>query len=81
MTADEQIEMLANYIMANCPFEIEPEDGACRAAARLLDRLSGGIKEALLELGVPGEGYLAPVDNAVKVLTKALGHWGEGTEN
>ncbi len=36
------------------------------------DRLEGFIKRALDELGVPNEGYPAPVANAVEFLKEAL---------
>lgn len=35
-------------------------------------KLETAIEKALEELGVPGEGYPAPVTNAVEVLQKAL---------
>lgn len=35
---------------------------------KLYDNLTWRINKALEELGVPGEGYPAPVDNAVELL-------------
>jgi hypothetical protein len=74
MSAESQIDLLAKYILKECPAEIGNE-GAGDVAVRLLDRLSSGIKKVLNELGVPGEGYPAPVANAVYILHDALGAW------
>ena len=74
-------EELANYIMANCPFQISaafPEgESAVAVAVRLMDRMADGIGKALSELGIPNEGYPAPVANAVEILQQALGQWGK----
>ena len=83
---DDQIDLLANYIMAHCPFEIGGGDprhgeGAVEVAIRLMGRMADGIERALHELGVPGEGYPAPVANAVEILQTAFGLWGQGLEN
>lgn len=71
--------------MARCPFEIGEGDpkhgeGAGDVAIRLIGRMADGIERALAELGMPGEDYPAPVANAVKILHKALGLWGQGLE-
>ena len=38
-----------------------------------VEQLEGAIRRALDELGVPGEGYPAPVVEAVTILRAALG--------
>ena len=68
MMTDNQINKLADYILAHCPSEIGPSDGAVSVATRLMGRMAEGIKSALNELGVPGKNYPAPVANAVEVL-------------
>jgi|SRR3990172_7281903 len=59
--------------------EVERLHAALAAKEEALQRLVGGIKHALSELGVPGPGYPAPVDEAVKqlnaALTEALSTW------
>lgn len=75
----EQLQLLANFIQANCPFEIGDE-GAGSVAIRVMGRMAEGIKTALSELGVPQPGYPAPVANAVEILTKSYGEWGKGLE-
>ena len=84
--AETQTGLLANYIMAHCPFEIgrgDPEHGedAVEVAVRLMQRIADGIDRALLELGVPGENYPAPAATAVEILKRVFGLWGQGLEN
>jgi hypothetical protein len=38
----------------------------------MTDDLVNGIRRALAELGVPGEGYPAPVANAIAILEETL---------
>lgn len=80
---EARIDVLANFIMAHCPFEIglpipEEGEGVVEVAVRLLERMADGIHRALGELGVPDENYPAPVANAVEILREAFGLWGEG---
>ena len=46
-----------------------------------MGRMADGIKRALSELGVPGEGYPASVANAVEILRAAFGLWGQGLDS
>lgn len=48
---------------------------------RLMGRMADGIDRSLHELGVPGEGYPAPVANAVEILEEAFGLWEHGLDN
>lgn len=77
MSAKSQVKLLANYILSHCPGEII-DGGAGDVAVYLLERFATNVQAALNELGVPGEGYPAPVANAVEFLNAALGKWGQG---
>ncbi len=72
MSAEEQTELLANYIMANVPGEPSRDEGAGRCAVRLLAEYRGAFQRIMNELGVPGPGYPAPVANAWEIAAKAI---------
>jgi len=71
MSARQQTEIVANWIMQNCPEEIGNE-GAGDVAIRLLEKYRNALLGILNELGVPGEGYPAPVTNAYDYAKNAL---------
>ena len=70
----EQIEILANFIMAKIPGEPSQNEGAGDTAIRLLSVYRAAMSDALNEIGVPGPGYPANVAMAHKVLHSALWH-------
>lgn len=76
MSAEDQVNGLAAYIMAEIPGEPSKSEGAGETAVRLLTGYREAMQAALNELGVPDESYPAPVANAVDLLNGALG---EGT--
>ena len=69
----DQIGMLADYIMANCPFEIGDE-GAGDVAIRVMGRMASGIERALTEL--EREPTPHTITNAEEILKEAFGQWG-----
>ena len=71
MSAKQQNEIVANWIMKNCSEEIGNE-GAGDVAVRLLDKYRSALVKIMSELGVPGEGYLMPVANAYEFAKDAL---------
>jgi len=82
-----QIELLGNYIMANCPLEIgvpcpEVGEGAGDVAIRMMGRMANGIEDVLHELEIPRHGHLPslPLEDITETLRGALGLWGKGVE-
>ena len=73
MTASEQTEILANYIMAEIPGEPSQSEGAGETAVRVLRSYREAFRNIMNELGVPGDGYPAPVWNAYEIAREALG--------
>lgn len=83
---ETQTGLLGTYILKHCPLEANRNDlpkgeSPVDVAVRVMGRMADGIDQALHELGVPGEGYPAPVANAVELLKRAFGLWGQGLEN
>jgi len=71
----DQIELLADYIVANCPREII-DGGAGDVAIRVIGRMAKGIEDALSSLlGAEHVGG-GSVAVAVALLQDALGQWG-----
>lgn len=71
--AEQEIEVLANYIMREIPGEPSLNQGAGDTAVRLLKRYRFGFKLIMDELGVPDDNYPAPVANARAAAKAALG--------
>jgi len=67
----KQIDLVANWIMANCSEEIG-DGGACDVAVRLLEKYHTALTKIMSELGIPGKGYLMPVANAWEFAKDAL---------
>jgi hypothetical protein len=62
-----------DWTLAECPREdVARFIALAPDLARLVEELGGALEAALQELGVPGEGYPAPVANAVEILKVAL---------
>ncbi len=72
MSAEQQTELLANYIMANVPGEPSLSEGAGECAVRLLVHYRDALERVKAELGVPGPDYPMPVANAWKIADKTL---------
>lgn len=72
MSADQQTQILADYIMANVPGEPSRDEGAGACAVRLLDKYRTALGRVMNELGVPDENYPAPVANAYEIAGHAL---------
>lgn len=69
-----QIEILADYIIAEIPGEPSAGcGGAGSCAVRLLKEHRDAFRAIMAEIGVPGPGYPAPVANAYDIAKKALG--------
>jgi len=73
MTAEQQTELLANYIMFQVPGEPSQDEGAGRCAARLLRKYRTALARIMSELGVPGSGYPTPAANAHEIAKQTLG--------
>ena len=73
----EQIEVLANFIMSHCPFEIENE-APIAVAIRVMGRMARGIEHALFELNIPDGSQADRAAWTEGVLRGALGQWGKG---
>ena len=73
MSAEQQTEILANYIMAEIPGEPSLNEGAGNTAVRILKRYRFGFELIMNELGVPDKNYPAPVANAYQAARTALG--------
>ena len=69
--AKNQLDLVANWIQANCSEEIGDE-GAGDVAVRLLEKYRTSLAKIMSELGIPGEGYLMPVANAWEFAKDAL---------
>ena len=72
MTARQQIDVLANYIMAEIPGEPSRSEGAGDTAMRLLKKYRAALQSAKSELGVPGDYHPMPTVNAHRILEEAL---------
>jgi hypothetical protein len=71
MSAEEQIDLLADYIMAEIPKEIF-DGGAGDVAVKVLKKHRKAFRDIMNELGVPGDGYPAPVANAYRIAELTL---------
>lgn len=71
MSAENQVDQLAKWILANIPEEIGNE-GAGDVAIRVLEKYHSALRGVMAELGVPGAGYPAPAANAYEVARDAL---------
>ena len=78
MSAEQQIEVVANYIMAHVPGEPSRSEGAGDCAVRLLTTYRAALVQIMRELGVPNAGYPSSVANAYEIAWLTLG--GEGVE-
>ena len=72
MSADQQNELVANYIMANVPGEPSRDEGAGDCAVRLLDKYRTALLGIMRELGGPSASYPAPIANAYDIARLAL---------
>lgn len=72
MSAEQQTEIVANYILKNCPGSIRNE-GAGETAVRLLDRYRSAINGIIGELAELQTGIPGPADNAFRIAAEALG--------
>ena len=72
MSAAQQIEVLANYIMDNVPGEPSHSEGAGDCAVRLLRQYRTALVYVMSELGVPDMDYPTPVANAWHIAKQAL---------
>ena len=74
MSANQQVKILADYIMMEIPGAPSGDDGgAGDTAIRLLKQYRRGFTEIMSELGVPGEGYPMPAANAYEIAKRELG--------
>jgi hypothetical protein len=71
MSAEGQIDLLANYIMEEMPEEIF-DGGACTVAVAVLKKYREAFRDIMNELGVPGDEYPAPVANAYRIAERIL---------
>lgn len=78
MTAKEQNQLLANYIMAEIPGEPSQSEGPGICAMRLLRQYREGFEKIMAELGVPDENYPANVANAYEIAKHCF--WGNVSE-
>jgi len=74
MSAEQQISVLANYIMAEVPNEPSCNEGAGDTAVRILRQYRSALERIMRELGVPQQDYPAPVENAYKIAEDTLGY-------
>ena len=72
MSAKSEVKTVADYIMAHVPGEPSRDEGAGVCAVRLLRKYRRTLTGIMNELGVPGEGYLAPVANAYEIARQVL---------
>lgn len=72
MSAEQQIKVLADYIMGNIPGEPSRDEGAGTCAVRLLTEYRSAFDRIMHELGVPGPDYLTPVANAYEIAAEML---------
>jgi hypothetical protein len=68
----EQIDRLAEFIMAMVPGEPSLSEGAVDCAIRVMRKWRYAIEDALKEIGVPTDAYPAPIANAAEKLEAAL---------
>ncbi len=71
MSAESQIELLADYILHECPNEIT-DGGAGEVAVKIITKYRKAFDDIMHELGVPGEGYPAPVANAYEIAKQMI---------
>ena len=67
-----QLDILAEYIMAEIPGEPSHSEGVGDCAVRMLKFYRDALSKVKQELGVPGPGYMAPVANAYDIADAAL---------
>lgn len=72
MSAEQQIGLLADYILAEVDGEPSSSEGAGDCAVRLLKKYRRATQDAINNIGVPQPGYIAPVAAAYEVLMEAL---------
>lgn len=72
MSARQQIDILASYIMADVPGEPSRSEGAGDTAVRVLKQYRQALDDIMRELGVPQPGYPTPVSNAYKIAQDSL---------
>lgn len=72
MSAEQQIKILADYIMANVPGEPSRSEGAGDTAVRILRRYRAALDLIMYELGVPQPDTPMPVANAYKIAKDTL---------
>ena len=75
-----QVQLLANYIQANCPFEIF-NAGAAEVAIKVMGRMADGVKWALFDLERLDAGNPPPQEKAIALLQEAYGLWGQGLDS
>jgi len=81
MSAEGQIDLLADYIMAEVDGEPSQSEGAGDCAVRLLTKYRKAIRGAMNELGVPGPDYPAPAAEAYQILEDALNSSPQGEQS
>lgn len=72
VSAEDQVQRLADFIMAEIPNEPSQSEGAGDTATRLLGEYRAVMSAAMSELGVPNDHYPAPVANAHAILKRTL---------
>lgn len=72
MGAEKQIELLANFIMAEIEGEPSKDGGAGDCAVRIIKKYRKAMMDAINNIGVPQPGYIAPVAEAYEILANAL---------
>ena len=72
MTAEQQTDVLAKYIMAEIPGEPSHNEGAGNTAVRVLKQYRRALGQIMDEIGEPQPDYPTPVFNAWKIAKKAL---------
>lgn len=73
MSASEQTKLIADYIMFSVPGEPSQDEGAGSCAVRLMTEYRAALAQIMSELGVPNEGYPAPIANAYEIAKGAVG--------
>ena len=72
MTEQNQIDKLADYIIADIPGEPSCSEGAGDTAIRLLQKYRGAFRDIMNELGEPQPATPAPVANAHEIAEAQL---------
>ncbi len=72
MSAESEINGLANYIMAEISNEPSQSQGAGGTAMRILQKYRSAFEDIMDELGVPDDGYPMNIANAYEIAEKAL---------